>query len=503
MGFSIKSGFLHRVDDFNLIKNLDNKVFFPGEIILNQIEIDKISLCQIEKNESFSQLLIRPINIYEVSYSREYKTKIEKNFQKNKLVNLTHNVKYPYNSGERIKTSGQTEILNQFLSFKLKNSLKKDNRVQIKTLKGKGKNNLNFSFLEKSSLNHFVPADLKYTNIQSCFLVKKNQFIDKYSTLGFLETSTLKSLEIVKLKSKRKKNRQLFLISNEDCIKLQKKEVKNKKIKDFIFDNTNLNKLGKILIDNNEILTIQKGRPYFFPNCQDTDFINNNDLKYKLIDLNLSYSNLFNKKYININYCNITNKPSHLIPLKNHYERLDFPKILIKKRGKYYSSGIPILVREFLVNKKNNQPSKLANLEQIPWNGYLDYKDKTYKTKRRDLLTYLDRVGLENVFLMFVKSSEIITNKVKTNNVYDPKIELATLGLLEHPFRNIGIHSITEDYFEKDVNSVFCKNGEFIESGQTIGFLNFEKEITGDIVQGLPRIEELLEARKKKRMSKY
>ena len=33
---------------------------------------------------------------------------------------------------------------------------------------------------------------------------------------------------------------------------------------------------------------------------------------------------------------------------------------------------------------------------------------------------------------------------------------------------------------------------------QVIGLLNFEKEITGDIVQGLPRIEELLEARKKK-----
>jgi len=32
--------------------------------------------------------------------------------------------------------------------------------------------------------------------------------------------------------------------------------------------------------------------------------------------------------------------------------------------------------------------------------------------------------------------------------------------------------------------------------------LNFEKEITGDIVQGLPRIEELLEARKKKQISK-
>jgi len=37
-----------------------------------------------------------------------------------------------------------------------------------------------------------------------------------------------------------------------------------------------------------------------------------------------------------------------------------------------------------------------------------------------------------------------------------------------------------------------------IEKGEVIGLLNFEKEITGDIVQGLPRIEELLEARKKK-----
>jgi hypothetical protein len=52
-------------------------------------------------------------------------------------------------------------------------------------------------------------------------------------------------------------------------------------------------------------------------------------------------------------------------------------------------------------------------------------------------------------------------------------------------------------FFEQDVNSVFCKNSEFIEDGETIGLLNLEKEITGDIVQGLPRIEEILEARKK------
>merc|ERR1712194_16124 len=65
-----------------------------------------------------------------------------------------------------------------------------------------------------------------------------------------------------------------------------------------------------------------------------------------------------------------------------------------------------------------------------------------------------------------------------------------------------GIHSLTDDYFNYEVNNVYCKNGEFIEKGEVIGLLNFEKEITGDIVQGLPRIEELLEARRRKPTSK-
>jgi DNA-directed RNA polymerase subunit beta' len=87
------------------------------------------------------------------------------------------------------------------------------------------------------------------------------------------------------------------------------------------------------------------------------------------------------------------------------------------------------------------------------------------------------------------------TNQVKLEN------QLTLIKLVEHSFikstKSIGIYSITEDYFEQDVNSVFCKNSEFIEEGDTIGLLNLEKEITGDIVQGLPRIEEILEARKK------
>lgn len=83
---------------------------------------------------------------------------------------------------------------------------------------------------------------------------------------------------------------------------------------------------------------------------------------------------------------------------------------------------------------------------------------------------------------------------------------LTFVKFMEYPFtkstKSIGLYSITEDLFEQELNSVFCQNNQFLEDGNTIGLLNLEKEITGDIVQGLPRIEEILEARKKNQVVK-
>jgi DNA-directed RNA polymerase subunit beta' len=100
---------------------------------------------------------------------------------------------------------------------------------------------------------------------------------------------------------------------------------------------------------------------------------------------------------------------------------------------------------------------------------------------------------------LLFQSSDKVKNESKINNKINS--QLTFVKFMEHPFsktnKSIGLYSITEDYFEQDVNSVFCQNTEFIENGETIGLLNLEKEITGDIVQGLPKIEEILEARKK------
>ena len=55
---------------------------------------------------------------------------------------------------------------------------------------------------------------------------------------------------------------------------IPKIKIPNKSVNDLIIQNININQIGKIIIDNGKFLTIQKGRPYFFPNCQVQDAIN-------------------------------------------------------------------------------------------------------------------------------------------------------------------------------------------------------------------------------------
>jgi hypothetical protein len=69
----------------------------------------------------------------------------------------------------------------------------------------------------------------------------------------------------------------------------------------------------------------------------------------------------------------------------------------------------------------------------------------------------------------------------KKRRISESESPLTLVKFIEQPFtkanKAIGLYSITEDYFEQDVNSVFCKNSEFIETGETLGLLNLEKRL--------------------------
>merc|ERR1712051_199326 len=97
--------------------------------------------------------------------------------------------------------ANQLNIVTNTLEFNLTASFKKNENVEIKLMTNQEKRYLNFILSEKLYLMDYLPAHLKYTDIQSCLLVEQNQFVNSHTVLGYLEIVSSKSLELVKFKS--------------------------------------------------------------------------------------------------------------------------------------------------------------------------------------------------------------------------------------------------------------------------------------------------------------
>jgi DNA-directed RNA polymerase subunit beta' len=474
---SIKSGLVYEGKKF---KNTAKKVYYPGEIILGNITVNNLSFCEHIIGKITDQLLVRPIEIYEFPHSPNSISddKSETGF------NLNSKVIYSYKSGQAIRGTKTLNLISTILTFKTNKLV--SNNLSIELSNNRKINSIDFNIIEKLCLNNYIAPNLRYKDIQPCFLIQQDQFISNYSTLGYLEAITQNSLEIVKFKTKNQVSKQIFLISNKDCLRVKKEEVPNKKLNDFITSKSNLAKTGKIIIENEKFITIQRGRPYFFPNCKNEGIMSKTNLQYKIVPSGRISSNFLTNRDISLNYYNIlklslkkqiffSKSSNRLISLKS-----EFSKLFLKNNGKLYSCLAPQFFKKFSI-AENQSKLKLNTL-------FRSNNSKKLSNQK------IDRT-------LLLQSSELISNENKSTDFTQDGYQLTLVKFVEQPFvkstKAVGLYSITEDYFEQEVNSVFCKNTEFIEAGKTIGLLNLEKEITGDIVQGLPRIEEILEARKK------
>nr|YP_010516958.1 RNA polymerase beta'' subunit [Haslea provincialis]UXN44740.1 RNA polymerase beta'' subunit [Haslea provincialis] len=476
---TIKSGLVYEGKKF---KNTSKKIYFPGEVIFSNIQIKKVSFCEHIIGKNNEQLLIRPIELYEFSYLTSSFSQKDETIDLNSNFKLQSTAFYSYKPNQILKGKKDLNLITNSLSFKTTKLL--NDNVSIELLNNKKTNSVDFQINEKISLVNYIPPYLRYKNIQSCALVQPKQFIDQYTTLGYLEATTLNSLEIIKIKVKNQDIKQILLISNNDCLVIEKNRFSNKQLNDFIINSSNVHETGKIIIENDEFFTLQKGKPYFFPNCKNNDLTTKTNLQYKIVSPNRIQSQKPINRSILVNYYN-----SLKLSLKNRYSlnyspdseiniKSEFSKLFLKKNGKLYSSLIPQFLKKISITNKSSK----SKLDPIIRSNNL----------QKPIIKKIDRT-------LLIKNSELLTNNYKKFNESD--YQLTLMRFIEHPFikttKSIGLYSITEDYFEQDVNSVFCKNSQFIETGETLGLLNLEKEITGDIVQGLPRIEEILEARKK------
>nr|UDP55475.1 beta'' subunit of RNA polymerase [Schizostauron trachyderma] len=476
---SIKCGLVY---EGKKLKETSKKLYYPGELIFSTIPIKRLSFCEQITGKNIDQLLVRPIEIYEFAQPNFEQIHFQNTLNQTSNLKLESKVTYAYKSNQTIKGTKNVNLVSNILSFQSNKFLNKNTNIELssnqKTLL------LDFRISEKLPLKNYILPKLRYKDLHSCFLLQSGQFIDRYTTLGYLEAVAINSLEIVKFKVKNKDTKQILLISNKDCFTIKRNQFPYKKLNDFIIDNVNVNETGKIIIANNQFLTLQKGRPYFFPNCKTEDLMDKTNLQYKTIAPNRIQSRFEINYSISINYYDLTKL---IIKKTNGFHNLlktkipiqtEFSKLFLKKNGKLYSSLIPQFFKKFSINNRTNK----LKCEKIirPVKSQCIESGKMSRT-------------------LLIQSSELIKNHSNISSKLN--YQLVLVKFLEHSFtqttKSIGLYSVTEDYFEQDVNSVFCKNSEFIEEGETIGLLNLEKEITGDIVQGLPRIEEILEARKK------
>lgn len=480
---SIKSGVVYESQKF---KNIEKKLYYPGEAIFSKLTIKNLSLCEQIIGKTSAQLLIRPVTLYEYPVSLNSISPLNLAFSTFPFADLNSKSFYLYKSNQFIKGFKNLNLISNILTFK-SNQVSK-NTINIELLNNRKTKTVDFAITEKLALPNYISASLRYKHIKPCFLIQENQFISNYTTLGYLEAVTTNSLEIVKFKIKKQKSKQIFLITNNDCVIIKKTEMPTKKLHDFVTSSDNLTKTGKIIIENNNFLTIQKGKPYFFPNCKSQGLIAKTNLQYKLIPSDRIQTTFKSKRNVLLNYYNIAKLSIQRKPRLKFVStfktktslKAEFSKLFIKNHGKLYSCLIPQFLKKFTIKNKN------SSVKFDPFLQSSQFQNLELQNMNRTLL---------------MQSSELITNKNKLSRLDKTDYQLTLLKFAEQPFtkstKAVGLYAITEDYFEQEVNSVFCKNTEFIDAEKTIGLLNLEKEITGDIVQGLPRIEEILEARKK------
>ncbi len=122
-------------------------------------------------------------------------------------------------------------------------------------------------------------------------------------------------------------------------------------------------------------------------------------------------------------------------------------------------------------------------------------KDNSQDVRRLLLVSESSETKVELKSKPVVKKGDL----VKMDNVISSGGEVSTVsGLVVATDKNSVTLRVGRPYLISPGTMLQVSNGSLVNRGDMIATLVFERQKTGDIVQGLPRVEELLEARKPK-----
>lgn len=140
--------------------------------------------------------------------------------------------------------------------------------------------------------------------------------------------------------------------------------------------------------------------------------------------------------------------------------------------------------------------SIIANLEFLPKiKKYLSIlKEKKYFSYKKLIL-----ISNEDYVILHSENKNLIYKKVcflKSGDLISKNLILSDCGFIENNTSNLISIRIAKPFLFSKAASTYYVNNDFIQENDILGITFYKIAQTGDIVQGLPKIEEILEARK-------
>ena len=257
---------------------LNKKVFFPGEIIFEDVIVEYLSYVEITEVSNRYGLLLRPIYEFNIPKPKINKNSIVSN--KNTFspkIQFSNFDSLKFNSGDLVKQDKNRNIINSSISLIWdKTKLDTKSGLQLKILKNQKQTNLfNLVIITKEIINliNFLPKKFTNENLKISLHVNESQFTEPQSILGKISLLPKQKFSITKIKKTidpaprlmlvNKKNYQTyyseknnFLITKDEMIKAGNKMTPNVKISCS----------GQILNVSSFSCKLHQGTPFFLTN---------------------------------------------------------------------------------------------------------------------------------------------------------------------------------------------------------------------------------------------
>jgi DNA-directed RNA polymerase subunit beta' len=226
------------------LKKIDKKIYFPGEIIFEEVLIRYLTMVEIIKTKNSHSILLRPIEEFNIPKSKNQKKISFKTINKLKFdKDINEEVKIPSNLIDNQIWYENFNSTSVFFIYKLlkadkfveNNSFFKkiyfENSIENKINLTKKKSGLYshkfnqekkeifyFSILdeEKFNINLFLPKKLEDDKLKISFFIKELDYIEKNTLIGKISIIPSTTSRLIQLKTELNENLKILLINRDN-----------------------------------------------------------------------------------------------------------------------------------------------------------------------------------------------------------------------------------------------------------------------------------------------